>query len=77
MTYNLSEFLQDLQKERDELNVWVQLNAMIEIEWIGAANRMKMFVQDDVTQVINQQSNDVIAPDMKSTTYFTSEKYIV
>ena len=50
---------------------------MIEIEWIGAANRMKMFVQDDVTQVINQQSNDVIAPDMKSTTYFTSEKYIV
>ena len=32
MTYNLSEFLQDLQKERDELNFWVQLNAMIEIE---------------------------------------------
>ena len=52
MTYNLSEFLQDLQKERDELNVWVQLNAMIEIEWIGAANRMKMFVQDDVTQEV-------------------------
>lgn len=49
MTYNLSEFLQDLQKERDELNFWAQLNAMIEIEWIGASNRMKMFVQDDVT----------------------------
>ena len=52
MTYNLSEFLQDLQKERDELNFWAQLNAMIEIEWIGAANRMKMFVQDDVTQEV-------------------------
>ena len=51
MTYNLSGFQQDLQKERDKLNFWAQLNAMIEKEWIGAANRMKI-VQDDVTQEV-------------------------
>ena len=35
---------------------WVKLlgsaDAMIEIEWIGAANHMKMFMQDDVTQEV-------------------------
>ena len=58
MTYNLSEFLQDLQKERDELNFWVQLNAMIEIEWIGAANRMKMFVQEMSRKKCSNQAKD-------------------
>ena len=58
MTYNLSEFLQDLQKERDELNVWVQLNAMIEIEWIGAGNRMKMLCKMMSRKKCSNQAKD-------------------
>ena len=58
MTYNLSGFQQDLQKERDKLNFWAQLNAMIEKEWIGAGNRMKMLCKMMSRKKCSNQAKD-------------------